>query len=45
MSSMYTPSDGRSKAGRQTRTYVKQLRTDTGRSLEYLPGAMDDRDG
>ena len=40
-----TPSHGRAKAGRPARTYTQQLYTDTECSLEYLPGAMDNRDG
>ena len=42
---LWTPSYGRSKAGRPARTYTQQLCAGTGRSLEDLPGAMDDRDG
>ena len=42
---LWTPSDGRAKAGRPARTYIQQLCADTGCSLVYLPGAMDDRDG
>ena len=30
--------------GRPARTYLQQLSTDTGCSMEYLPRAMDDRD-
>ena len=41
----WTPSHGRAKAGRPARTYIQQLCTDTGYSLEDLLGAMDDRDG
>ena len=41
----WTPSHGRIKAGRLDRTYVQQLCAHTGCSLEYPPGAMDDRDG
>ena len=40
----WTPSHGRTKAGRTARTYMQQLCADTGCSLEDLPGAMDDRD-
>ena len=39
-----TPSHGRAKAGWPARTYIQQLCTDTGCSLEDLLGAMDDRD-
>ena len=42
---LWTPTHGRAKAGRSARTYIQQLCTDTGCSLEDLPGAMDDRDG
>ena len=42
---LWTPSHGRSKAGRPARTYMKQLCADTGCSLEDLPEAMDDREG
>ena len=42
---LWTPSPGRAMAGRPARTYIQQLCTDTGYSLEDLPGAMDDRDG
>ena len=41
----WTPSHGRAKAGRPSRTYIQQLCVDTGNSLEYLPEAMNDRDG
>ena len=40
-----TPSHGRAKAGRPTRTYIQQFCADTGCYLEDLPGAMDDREG
>ena len=40
----WTPSHGRATDGRSTRTYLKQLCSDTGCSLEDLPEAMDDRD-
>ena len=39
---LWTPSHGWAKAGRPARTYIKQLCTDTGCSLEDLPKAMDD---
>ena len=42
---LWTPSHGRAKAGRPTRTYIQQLCADTGYSLEDLPGTTDDRDG
>ena len=41
----WTFSHRRTSVGRPTRTYVQQLCTDTGCSLEDLPEAMDDRDG
>ena len=41
----WTPSHGQAKAGRPARSYIQQLCTDTGYSLEDLPGAVDDRDG
>ena len=40
----WTPSHGRAKVGRPARTYIQQVCTDTGCSLEDLPGAMDDRE-
>ena len=42
---LWTPSHGRAKEGRPARTYIQQLCVDTGCSLEYLLGAMDDRQG
>ena len=42
---LWTPSQGRLKAGWPARTYIQQLCADTGCSLEDLPGAMDDRGG
>ena len=42
---LWTPSRGGAKSGQPARTYIQQLRADTGYSLENLPGAMDDRDG
>ena len=42
---LWTPSHGRTKAGRPAGTYVQQLCADTGYSLKDLPGAPDDRDG
>ena len=41
----WTSSHGRAKAGRPARTYIQQLCTDTGYSLEDLPGAMDNWNG
>ena len=41
----FTPSRGRTKAGRPARTYIRQLCTDTGSSFEDLPEVMNDRDG
>ena len=40
----WTPSHGRAKAGRPARTYIQQLRGDTGCSPEDLPDAMNDRE-
>ena len=40
---LWTPSHGRAKAGRPTRTYVPLLCADTGCSPEDLPKAMDGR--
>ena len=39
----WTSTHGYASAGHATRTYQQQLCTDTGCSLEDLPGAMDDR--
>ena len=41
----WTPSYRRSKVGRPARTYQQQLCTDTGCSLEDMPGAMNDITG
>ena len=41
---LWTPTYGRAKAGRPTRTYIQQLCEDTGCSLEDLPKAMDNRE-
>ena len=41
----WTPSHGRAKAGRPSRTYIQQLSENTECSSEYLPKAMDDREG
>ena len=40
---LWTPSHGWAKAGWLAKTYIQQLCTDIGCSLEDLPGAMDDR--
>ena len=37
----WTPTDGRASVGRPARTYLQQVCTDTGSSLENLPEAMD----
>ena len=42
---LWTPSHGRAKVGRPTRTYIQQLSADMGCSPEDQPEAMDDRDG
>ena len=39
-----TPTHGRAKAGRPARTYIQQLREDTGCCPEDLPEAMNDRE-
>ena len=41
---LWTPTYGRSKAGRPARTYVQQVCEDTECSLEDLPEAMNDRE-
>ena len=41
---LWTPTYGRVKAGRPTRTYIQQLCEDTGCSPEDLPDAMTDRE-
>ena len=41
---LLTPTYGRAKAGRPTRTYIQQLCEDTGCSPEDLPEAMNDRE-
>ena len=41
----WTPSHGRAKAGRPARTYIQQLRADTGCSPENLPEAMNYKEG
>ena len=38
----WTPSNGRADVERPARAYLQQLCTDSGYSLEDLPGAMDD---
>ena len=42
---LLTPSHGSASVGRSARTYLQQLCTDTGCSLEDLPEAIDNRDG
>ena len=42
---LWTPPHGHAKAGWPARTHIQQVCADTGYSLGYLPGAMDDRDG
>ena len=42
---MWTPTHGRSKAGRPARTYIQQLCADAGCIPEDLPEAMEDREG
>ena len=42
---LWTISHRRANVARLTRTYLLQLCTNTGCSLEYLPGEMDDKDG
>ena len=42
---LWTTSHGRGKVGRPAKTYIQQLCADRGCCLEYLLGAMDDRDG
>ena len=41
---LWTPTNGRAKAGRPARTYIQQLWEDTGCCLEDLPEAMNDRE-
>ena len=41
----WTPSHGRAKAGRPTKTYIQQLCADSECSPEDLPEAMGDREG
>ena len=41
---LWTPSDGRASVGRPARTYLQQLCTDIGCSMEDLLGAVDERD-
>ena len=40
---LWTPTHGRTKAGRPARTYIQQLCEDTGCCPEDLPRAMNDR--
>ena len=42
---LWTPSHGRAKAGRPTRTYIQHLYAYTGCSIEDRPETMDDREG
>ena len=42
---LWTPSQGRAKAGCPVRTYIQLLCTDTRCNPEDLPKAMDDREG
>ena len=42
---LWTPSYVRARIGRPARTYIQHHCTDSGCSLEDLPGAMEDRDG
>ena len=42
---LWTPSQGRAKAGRPARTYIQQLCADTGCNPKDLPESMDDREG
>ena len=41
---LWTPTYGRAKAGRPTRTYIQQLCEDTGCSPEDMPESMNDRE-
>ena len=41
---LWTPTHGRARAGRPTRTYIQQLCEDTGCCPEDLPRAMNDRE-
>ena len=41
---LWTPTNGRAKAGRPARTYIQQLCEDTGCCPENLPEAMNDRE-
>ena len=41
---LWTPTNGRAKAGRPARTYIQQLCEDTGCSPEDRPEAMNDRE-
>ena len=38
-----TPSHGQARVGRPVRTYLQKLSTDTGCSMEHLPGAIENR--
>ena len=41
---LWTPSHERAKAGRPARSYIQQLRADTGCNPDDLPEAMDDKE-
>ena len=41
---LWIPSHRHASVGQPTRTYLQQLCTDTGRSLEDMPGMMNDQD-
>ena len=41
---LWTPTYGQANAGRPARTYIQQLRDDTGCSSEDLPAVMNDRE-
>ena len=41
---LWTPSQGRAKAGRPARTYIQQLCADAGCTPEDLPETMDDKE-
>ena len=41
---LWTPTYGQAKVGRPARTYIQQLREDTGYNTEDLPEAMNNRE-
>ena len=41
---LWTPSHRQARVGRQVRTYLQQLCSDTGCCMEDLPSVMDDKD-